>query len=66
MSKNIQQKKNIKFIKAYEDGVGSTREIMSLYTISRFAFYDWRNRGVKTTKRWKKYSQVMYLMEKML
>ena len=51
-------------IKAYEDGVGSTREIISLYKISNFAFYDWRYNynkygmdGLKQSKRWKKYPQ---------
>jgi len=51
-------------IKAYEDGVGSTREIMSRYRISNFAFYDWRYRyskygidGLKESKGWKEYSQ---------
>ena len=50
-------------IKAYEDGVGSTREIMALYKISRFSFYDWKYNynkygidGLKGSKRWKKYS----------
>ena len=53
-------------IKAYEDGVGSTREIMSLYKISRFSFYDWRYNynkygieGLKQSKTWKKYSQAL-------
>jgi Transposase and inactivated derivatives len=51
-------------IKAYEDGVGSTREIISRYQISRFAFYDWRYKyakygidGLRESKNWKEYSQ---------
>lgn len=51
-------------IKAYEDGVGSIREIISLYKISNYTFYDWRYNfnkygidGLRESKKWKRYSQ---------
>lgn len=51
-------------IKAYEDGVGSTREIISRYKISNFVFYDWRYKydkygmdGLRESGSWKEYSQ---------
>ena len=51
-------------IKAYEEGVGSVKEITSLNIISIATFYNWRYNynkygieGLKESKRWKKYSQ---------
>jgi len=53
-------------LKAYEDGVGSLREITSLYKISKFIVYHWRYNynkygidGLKESKRWNKYSQAL-------
>lgn len=51
-------------IKSYEDGLGSIKEITSLYKISSYTFYDWKYNfekygidGLKESKKCKSYSK---------